>query len=813
VQTSSFGKKVKEYRIRIGLTQEELAERTFYSLGGIRKIESGQRPPPGQLDVLEKFAGCLQVPMQERTDFFDLARRERFSLPAALANTTQLPAPHTILIGRDKDADTLCDLLRRKELRCLTLTGPGGVGKTQLAIHVASRMGDFFPDGVFFADLTSISDASLLAPTIMRTLGIRPGKGYAPLEQLKQKIRTKHLLLVLDNLEQIRGAPPVIAELLAVAPNLTVLVTSRTRLHLANECLFNVQPLPLPKPDQEHDIEALAQSPAVELFVERLLAVKPGFALTTQNAGDVAAICRHLDGLPIALELAAAWGRLLSPPMMLFRLQHSLSFLADPDGDWLAHHQSLAAMLDWSYALLNENEQQLFTRLAIFSGSASLHAAESICSLKADSTIEFLQLVRSLVEHSLLWSRELINDTIRIGMLDTIHEYALEHLQEQRDSSELFNRHAQYYLAIAENAPLQAREDIWESEHGNLLAAIEWTLRQRQWLRFITFYSVTRYTLPAHFPLIELARWLNLLRNEIEKDPTSLPTPWQAFVWECLGLLDRDQSDFPNAILCYQRALNLYEQVNDIRGVTMMLSQLGDVFGKQGDIAASQRACEKVLAQCRQVDDPASLANILTHLSIPFLWNGQPEQAIALADEAVHIARDCGDQRELAHTLSQYGWLSRYLGHTVQAKAYLTESLDLYQSLAETLTMAAVLGDLALVAYDEGNLSEAETILRKSLMIFREHDHISGILLDLDRLALISVKRDKLERAARLWGVIDTLREAHQIPRSPDQHTQYEDSIAIVNTQTQDKHLQTARREAQTLTLEQILAYALENED
>jgi len=813
VQTSSFGKKVKEHRIRIGLTQEELAERTFYSLGGIRKIESGQRPPPGQLDVLEKFADCLQVPSQERAEFFDLARRERFSLQVALANTTQLPAPRTILIGRDKDVDTLRDLLLRKELRCLTLTGPGGVGKTQLAIHVASQMGDFFPDGVFFADLTSISDTQLLAPSIMRTLGIRPGKGYLPLEQLKQKIQSKHLLLLIDNLEQIKGSAPVIAELLAVAPNLTVLVTSRTRLHLTNEYLFQVQPLPLPEPDQENDIGSLAQSPAVQLFIDRILAVKPGFTLTLQNAGDVAAICRHLDGLPIALELAAAWGRLLSPAMMLSRLRHNLSFLADPDGDWLAHHQSLTATLDWSFELLTENEQQLFTRLAVFSGSASLDAAESICSPQGSPTIEFLQLVRSLVEHSLLWSRELNNGTIRVGMLDTIHEYALEHLKEQRDSHELFSSHAQYYLALAENATYQTQETIWEREHGNLLAAIEWTLHQREWLRFISFYAITRYTLPAHFPLGELTRWLTLLRNEIEKDPAILPTPWQAFVWECLGLLDRDQSDFPNAIQCYQRALNLYEQVNDIRGVTMMLSQLGDVFGKQGDIASSQRACEKVLAQCRQVNDPASLANILTHLSIPFLWNGQPEQAIALADEAVHIARDCGDQRELAHTLSQYGWLSRYLGHTAQAKGYLTESLDLYQSMAETITMAGVLGDLALVAYDEGQLAEAETILRKSLLIFREHDHISGILLDLDRLALISVKRDKLERAARLWGVIDALREAHQIPRSPDQHTQYEESMAIVNAHAQDEHLQTARREAQTLTLEQILSYALENEN
>ena len=811
MQTSSFGKKVKEYRIRIGLTQEELAEHTFYSLGGVRKIESGQRPPPRHLDVLEKFADCLQVPTQERTDFFDLARRERFSLQVTLANATHLPAPRTLLIGRDKDADALCGLLRSKELRCLTLTGPAGVGKTQLAIRVASQLGDLFPDGVFFTDLTAISDAPLLAPTIMRTLGINPGKGYVPLEQLKQKIRSQHLLLVLDNLEQIKGASPVVAELLAVAPLLSILVTSRTRLHLANEYLFNVQPLPLPEPDQENDVGALARSPAVALFVERLLAVKPGFTLTNQNAGDVAAICRHLDGLPIALELAAAWGRLLSPAMMLFRMQHSLSFLADPEGDWQAHHQSLSATLDWSYALLNEDEQKLFTRLAIFSGSASLAAAEAICSPSAGSTIEFLQRIRSLVEYSLLWSRELNNGSIRVGMLGTIHEYALEQLTKHKDSDALSDAHAQYYLSMAENATFQTREDIWESEHGNLLAAIEWTLRERKWLRFITFYSVTRYTLPDQFPLGQLIRWLDILRNEIEKDPKILPTPWQAFVWECLGLLDRDQSDFPNAIICYQRALALYEQVNDIRGVTMMLSQLGDVFGKQGDIASSQRACERVLSQCRQVDDPASLANILTHLSIPFLWNGQPDRAIALADEAVDIARQCGDQRELAHTLSQHGWLSRYLGNTSQAKAYLTESLDLYRSMPETLTMAAVLGDLALVAYDEGNLPEAETILRKSLLIFREHDHISGILLGLDRLALISVKGGKLEIAARLWGVIDILRGTHQIPRSPDQRTQYEESMAIVSAQMDKELLQTSRREASALTLEQILAYSLEN--
>lgn len=809
MRTSSFGRKVKEYRIRVGLTQEELAEGSFYSLGGIRKIESGQRPPPRRLDVLDKFADCLQVPIQERAEFIDLARRERFSLQAALANATHLPAPRTTLIGRGRDADTLYGLLQRKELRCLTLTGPGGVGKTQLAIHVASRSVDTFPDGVFFVDLTSISDAQLMAPAIMRTMGIKPGRGYVPLEQLKQNFRSKKLLLVLDNLEQIKGAAIEIAELLSVSPNLTVLATSRARLHLANEYLFDVQPLPLPAANQENDLDALSKSPAVELFVDRMLAVKPGFTLTAQNAGEVAAICRHLDGLPIALELAAAWGRLLSPAMMLFRLQHSLSFLVDPDGDWLAHHQSLTATLDWSYALLNENEQILFTRLAVFSGSASLQAAESICSMPANSTIEFLQLVRSLVEHSLLWSRELINGTIRIGMLDTIHEYALEHLKEKGEPEELLNNHAQYYLSIADNTTSQTREDIWESEHGNLLEAIEWTLRQRKWLQFVTFYSAHRYALPTHFPLDELSRWLNILRNEIKKDPAGLPIPWQAFVWESLGFLKRDQGDLPNAILCFQQGLILYQQVNDVRGATSMLSQLGDVFGKEGDIASSQQACEQALAQCHEVEEKSSLANILTHLSIPFLWNGEPEQAIALADEAIFIARQCGNQRELAHTLSQHGWLSRYLGHTAQAKAFLSESMDLYQSLAETLSIAGVLGDLALVACDEGNLSEAETLLRKSLLIFRERDYISGILLDLDRLAIISVRRGQFERAARLWGVVDNLREAHQIPRSPDQQSQYEESMAIASAQTQNEDWQTARQEARTLTLEQILAYAL----
>src|SRR5215469_11865675 len=442
---------------------------------------------PGQLRSLVE--NDLAVLLSER---FEAAqpRADGGARPRGAPLAGALPAPTTQLVGRDRDAAAVRDLVVRQGVRLVTLTGPGGVGKSRLAVEVAGRLGPGFVDGVRFADLTTVPAAELVAPTVAAALGLNTS-GAEVISDLVAYLHPRRLLLVLDNFEQVRGAAPLVSDLLAAARGLVVLVTSRMVLRLSGEHEVQVPTLAVPDTTAGSGAAAMQRYAAVRLFVERARAAASGFRLTTGNAAAVAEICRRLDGLPLAIELAAARVRLLPPPALLDRLGDRMGLLTGGALDLPERQRTLKATLDWSFGLLSPGQQALFTRLGVFAGTFGLPAVEAICSEAATADTgqagQVMDTLGALVDCSLV-QPETHGDAPRFRLLDTIREYALARLGEDGDDwRTAHDRHAAYFLSLAEPAEPELEEhgqlewlDRLEADHGNLVAALSWLADQDQ---------------------------------------------------------------------------------------------------------------------------------------------------------------------------------------------------------------------------------------------------------------------------------------------------------------------------------------------
>jgi predicted ATPase/transposase/DNA-binding XRE family transcriptional regulator len=469
---------LKERRQALDLTQRDLAARVGCSLATIQKIEGGRLRPSKQ--IAELLAAALATNSTQQELLVQLARgqgaRETTLDPA-------LPLPPTSFVGRDTEIAQLQGQLRRPDVRLLTLTGPPGIGKTRLALQLAAGMRTEFAHGVVFVSLASVRDPDQVAPNIAQSLAMWSVAGQPIVEYLDGFMREKHLLLVLDNFEQVTPAAPRIANLLLAAPQLKILVTSREALRVYGEHEFPVPPLSLPDTAVSLSLDVLAHNPAVTLFVQRAQAVRPDFTLTEMNAAAVAAICRHMDGLPLAIELAAARSRLFAPEAMLARLADRFTFLTGGPRDRPPRQQTLRNALDWSYHLLDPAEQQLLARVAVFVGGWTLEAAEAVCAPRMGQTLPVVEGLEALVEKSLVRQRPGVLGEPRFLMLETIQEYARERLHEAGEEDAIQRQHADYYVHLAEAAAQQLDEtgrspwlDRLEQEHDNLLALVEWAL-------------------------------------------------------------------------------------------------------------------------------------------------------------------------------------------------------------------------------------------------------------------------------------------------------------------------------------------------
>ena len=652
----------------------------------------------------------------------------------SLGASTNLPVPVTPLVGRDGDLERLRALVCQPGLRLVTLTGPGGVGKTRLAVDAAASLGDGFPQGIYFSALAAVHDADVMWKAIAGDLSADGDDPATVMEHL----RDRRTLLVLDNLEHLHGAAEVVAALLAAAPRLVVLATSRGPLHLQGEHELPVPPLAVP---QEPAIAAVTASAAVRLFVQHADMVRPGFVVTEENAADIAAICRRLDGLPLAIELAASRARLLSPKALLARLDHSVA-LAAADAGRPSRQQTLRATVAWSYDLLPPRSAAALQRAGVFAGGCDLDALAAVALAGAgpDSPADPLELVSELMDVSLITVTEGADGEPRVGLLETIREFALERLAEAGELDSTQRRHAEHYATLADQAHQQlygpaqlATLDRLEAEHDNLRAALTWSLEPQGTgpadaervgigLRLVEALVAFWY---QHGHVAEGTRWLQRA-IDLASDDTGAPL---AAVAHGLGMLLTQQGEFAAAIPLFERSLASYRAAGDRDQEAKELNSLGITHGYAGDLDTARSLLEESAAIAREIGREQRLAAALSNLGLVETMGGDLGRATQVLQEAVTLDQKYGDHLGLTYDKQALTLVSLRAGRAGEAHDLLSSQLDYVASagnsdiLVSTLELGACtvaeLGEPLLAARLAG---AAEAVRQTAGMPIAAHD-------------------------------------------------------------------------------------------
>ena len=760
---AAFGALLKRYRAAAGLTQEALAERATLSVRGISDLERGVNTNPHK-ETVQLLADALALSVEDRTHFETAARRRISPLPPSPTDDRMpgsLPASATPLLGRAADIAAICRLLRRPEVRLLTVTGPGGVGKTRLAVQVALDVADGFPDGAFFVSLASLRDPHLALPAIARALGV-PDAGDQPQDaRLLVHLRRQHVLLLLDNFEHLIAATPSIAALLAACPAVKVLVTSREVLHLSGEHLFAVAPLALPDLRHLPEVVTLARYPAVHLFLQRAQAINADFALTPTNAAAVAEICVRLDGLPLAIELAAARVRLLSPQALLARLDHRLGILTQGARDAPERQRTLRATIEWSHNLLDSPEQALFRRLSLFVGGWTLAAAEAVAASGEGPTIDTLETLASLVDKHLVRATEHAADGSRFTMLETIREYAQERLAADEDAAP-HRTHARYVRSLAEQAetrlfgPEQAPWfDRLEREHGNVRAALQWSLACDDGAGAIRLAGALGWFWLIRGYLSEGREWLE--RSLALNGGT---TAERAKAYLAAGMLAWAQGDYSAALNQCAESLAKFRAVQDRHGVALALSHLGRVTLEQGDYAGTLAWSEEAVALFEELRDPWGIVYARVLRGRVAWAGGDYERAIAVFRENIAMVRAQKDQRGIAFNLGYLAGATLSRGDPEGAAAFAAESLTNFQALCDKRGMGYALIFLAGAARERGDYQLAAQHYRECLTLLHDFGPRAEIAWALEECAILHALRGDGIGALQIMGTAAAQRDA-----------------------------------------------------
>jgi predicted ATPase/class 3 adenylate cyclase/Tfp pilus assembly protein PilF len=685
------------------------------------------------------------------------------------ARVDALPLQPVPLLGREVELQAVRGLLLRAGL--VTLTGPGGTGKTRLALQVAADLREHFPDGVNFVSLAPIRDPGLVIPTVGQALGLREGGGRSFHEAVTTHLKEKRQLLVLDNFEQVLPAAPDVASLLAECRSLTVLVTSRALLHLGSERELAVPPLALPDPSRVSSTEGLGQYAAIRLFVQRARDARASFRLTDENAKTVANICRRLDGLPLAIELAAAQTRWLSPRALLDRLDRRLPVLTGGARDLPQRQRTLRDTIAWSYDLLDETEQRLFRQLSVFVGGFVLVAADGVASL---------------VEKSLLRQDDGSDGEPRFQMLETIREFAIERLETSGKAPLVRERHARYYVALAEEAEIGLRGDqqaTWldrlETEHDNLRSILIRGVAQPDGLTdsnpvdlelglrlagaLLWFWLVRGY-------VSEGARWLGeMLTADAGVAQPGRSGAARAKVLAGAGHLAQYRTDYDQAVTLLEESVRLFQQAGDDGGVAWSLGMLGEVARNRRD----------------------------------------HEQAATLLEASLTLARRIGDRWTMYHVLYRLGELARNRGEYDQAAKLYEESLTIRREFGDKRGIAAGLHSLGFVAREQGRPEQAASFLERSLALHAEVGNKIGIAICLEGLSGIALESGQLARATNLLGAVEALCEVIGAPLLPAERVHYERDRAAARDRLGRAAFTTSWTEGRSMPLEQAIALAL----
>ena len=692
-----------------------------------------------------------------------------------MTSPTNLPHPLTSFIGRAREIADVTRLLAGARL--LTLTGSGGCGKTRLALQVAAGLQDRFPQGVYFVALAPLDDPDLVLPTIAGVLGV-PESGGVPLATILQNyLREKTLLLLLDNCEQIAAAGPALADLLAASPGLRVLATSRAALHLYGEQEFLVPPLALPEAGPGDPGATPAESEAVQLFVARARDVQPAFVLTPETAPAVAEICRRLDGLPLAIELAAARVKILSPPAMLARFA-PLQLLTGGARDLPARQQTLRGAIAWSYDLLTADDQQLFRRLGVFVGGCTLDAAEQVAGGEGPPAgdapaFHTLDGLAALVDQSLLRRRDTAEGEPRFGMLETIREYALEQLRAAGEAAAVRARHAAYYLALARTVALELRgprQVAWleylEGEHDNLRAALTWALEQG--------------AAGTALPMVEALAWF----------------------WSLRGYLAEGRA-------WIERTLALPGAAARTATRARVLNWAGALAYRQSALGPARTLLQEGESIFVEVGEDSGRAYSLTLGGVVTLYSGDPAGAWAPLEESVRLFRRTPDRWGLGLALRNWGEAAQARGDQAARRALLEESVQIFRAVGDNWGCALALNSLGAVERDVGANGRAAALFAESLAMFRALGDKQGLAWGLAQLAGVAGGAGDPERAARLFGVAATLLAAISARLDPVDRAQYDQDLAATRARLTPETFAAAWQEGAALPLDTALALAV----
>ncbi len=842
------------------LTQQELADQAGCARITLSRIEAGTLKPSKELALI--LLDKLGIPKQEQSKWLPFVRglsgypSEPLDRPAKQA-LSNLPIPLTSLVGREKERSEVVSLINTHRL--VTLTGSGGVGKTRLALEIGQELSNTFPDGVWFVDLSPLNDPGLVAQTALTTLGLFEQQGKSIWQILQDFLRERNLLIILDNCEHLIEACAKLAkELLSHCPSLKILATSREALCVEGEMAWRVPSLSSPDPTKAAGLEQLVQYESVHLFIDRASLAKPGFTANRENAAALVQICQYLDGIPLAIELAAAKTSILSTEQISNRLADRFRLLTGGGRAVLERHQTIRATIDWSYNLLSAKEQVLFRRLSVFIGGWTLEAAEFVCTGEDTTTKnvltteDILELLGQLVNKSLVITDERSGE-FRYRLLETIRQYALEELLKSEDASSVLKHYLDFFVKLAEEAELKLMSkdqmtwlDRLETEMDNLRAALEWSQLNEQEIDGLRlagalwrFWDVRNHRNEGRERLSALLSHTDAIAQTRERAKALFAAGVQAQIQNENAAADLFFSEglelsrnlgnkravgyfllgmaqmwaryrgYKNRRQYLDDSFAIFTELGDRWGIALSLEGLGAAAWEQDDLITASSRCAESVRIYRELGDKISLSFALVGLATVMEAQGKYDQAVTLCEEGLALFKAIGYRMGIAYSLNFLGEVARCQNDFSRAKEMYEESLAVGREIGDKDRIASEYHNLAYVSHHQGDYPQAVVLFRQSLILSQEVGDNLLTAVCISGLAVEAQAMGHPERAACLFGASQASIDTITNRRVPADQVEYQLNLTAVRAQLDEATFQSTWAKGYAMTMDQAIEMAM----